>query len=44
MKQLVKLVNKSFKNSEKIKTQKEKVAEKKMNFVSSLTDEQCIKF
>ena len=44
MKQLVNLVNKSFIYSEKIKTQKEKVAELKMNFVSSLIDEQCIKF
>ena len=44
MKQLVNLVNKSFINSEKLKIQKEKVAEKKMNFVSDLTDDQCIKF
>ena len=44
MKQLIDLVNKSFVNSEKLKTQKEKIAEEKMNFVSDLTDEQCIKF
>lgn len=44
MKQIIDLVNKSFVCSEKLKTQKEKVAELKMNFVSSLTDEQCIKF
>ena len=44
MKQLVNLVNKSFVDSEKLKTQKEKVAEMKMNFISGLTDEQCIKF
>ena len=44
MKQLINLVNKSFISSEKLKTQKEKVTEKKMNFVSGLTDEQCIKF
>lgn len=44
MKKLIDLVNKSFVGSEKLKTQKEKVAELKMNFVSSLTDEQCIKF
>lgn len=44
MKQLIDLVNKSFVDSEKLKTQKEKVAELKMNFVSGLTDEQCIKF
>lgn len=44
MKQIIDLVNKSFVYSEKLKTQKEKVTEKTMNFVSSLTDEQCIKF
>lgn len=44
MKQLVNLVNKSFISSEKLKTQKEKVAELKMDFVSKLSDEQCIKF
>ena len=44
MKQLINLVNKSFVCSEKLKTQREKVAVKKMNFVSDLTDEQCIKF
>lgn len=44
MKQLVHLVNKSFVDSEKLKTQKEKLAEMKMNFISGLTDEQCIKF
>ena len=44
MKQLVNLVNKSFVDSEKLKIQKEKVAEMKMNFISGLTDEQCIKF
>lgn len=44
MKQLIILVNKSFISSEKLKTQKEKVAELKMDFVSKLSDEQCIKF
>lgn len=44
MKQLIDLVNKSFVDSKKFKDQKEKVAELKMNFVSNLTDEQCIKF
>ena len=44
MKQLINLVNKSFISSEKLKEQKEKVAELKMNLVSSLTDDQCIKF
>ena len=44
MKQLIDLVNKSFVNSEKLKTQKEKVAELKMGFVSKLSDEQCIRF
>lgn len=43
MKQIIDLVNKSFIDSEELKTQK-KVTEMKMNFVSSLTDEQCIKF
>ena len=44
MKRLVDLVNKSFIDSKKLKVQKEKVAELKMNFVSGLTDELCIKF
>ena len=44
MKQLINLVNKSFISSEKLKTQKEKVAELKMDFVSKLSDEQCIEF
>lgn len=44
MKKLIDLVNKSFVNSEKLKERKEKVAEKKMNFVTGLTDEQCITF
>lgn len=44
MKQLLNLVNKSFISSEKLKTQKEKVAELKMSFVSKLSDEQCIKY
>lgn len=44
MKQLINLVNKSFVCSEKLKTRREKVAVKKMNFVSGLTDEQCITF
>lgn len=44
MKQLIDLVNKSFVNSKTLKTQKEKAAELKMNFVSGLTDEQYIKF
>lgn len=44
MKQVIDLVNKTFIDSEELKTQKEKVAELKMNFISSLTDEQCIKF
>ena len=44
MKQLINLVNKSFISSEKLKTQKEKVAELKMGFVSKLSDEQCIRF
>lgn len=44
MKQLVNLVNKSFISSEKLKTQREKVAKLKMDFVSKLSDEQCIKF
>lgn len=44
MKQLINLVNKSFVCSEKLKTQKEKVAVKKMNFVIGLTDEQCVAF
>ena len=44
MKQLIDLVNKSFVNSEKLKEQNEKVAELKMNLVSSLTDDQCVKF
>ena len=43
MKQLINLVNKSFISSEKLKTQREKVAELKMNLVSSLTDDQCVK-
>ena len=38
------ILNKSFVNSEKLKTQKEKVAELKMGFVSKLSDEQCIRF
>ena len=44
MKQLIDLVNKSFVDSEKLKAQKEKVAELKMGFVSKLSDEQCIRF
>ena len=44
MKQLVNLVNKSFISSEKLKAQKEKVAELKMGFVLKLSDEQCITF
>ena len=44
MKQLIDLVNKSFVDSEKLNSKKEKVFELKMSFVSSLTDEQCIKF
>ena len=44
MKQLINLVNNSFISSEKLKTQKEKVAELKMGFVSKLSDEQCIKY
>ena len=44
MKQLIGLVNKSFVNSEKLKEQNEKVAELKTNLVSSLTDDQCVKF
>ena len=44
MKQLIDLVNKSFVNSEKLKEQKENVAELKMCFVSKLSDEQCIRF
>ena len=44
MKQLIDLVNKSFVNSEKLKEQKENVAELKMGFVSMLSDEQCIRF
>lgn len=44
MKQLIDLVNKSFVNSEKLKEQKENVAELKMGFVSKLSDEQCIRF
>ncbi len=39
MKQLINLVNKSFVCSEKLKTRREKVAVKKMNFVTGLTDE-----
>ena len=44
MKQLINSVNKSFVCSEKLKTQREKVAEIKMGFVSKLSDEQCITF
>lgn len=44
MKQLINLVNKSFVCSERLKTQREKVAELKMSFVSKLSDEQCIKY
>ena len=44
MKQLLNLANKSFISSEKLKAQKEKVAELKMSFVSKLSDEQCIKY
>ena len=44
MKKLIDLVSMSFIETEEFKTQKEKVAELKMNFVSGLTDEQCIKF
>ena len=44
MKRLIDLVNKSFVNSEKLKEQKENVAELKMGFVSKLSDEQCIRF
>ena len=44
MKQLIDLVNRSFVESEKLKAQKGKVAEMKLNFVSGLSDEQCIKF
>ena len=44
MKQLIDLVNKSFVNSEKLKEQKENVADLKMGFVSKLSDEQCIRF
>lgn len=43
-KQIVNLISKSFISSEKLKAQKEKVAGLKMNFVSTLSDEQCIKF
>ena len=43
MKQLIDLVNKSFVNSEKLKEQKENVAELKMGFVSKLSDEKCIR-
>ena len=39
MKELIDLVNKSFINSEKLKEQKENVAELKMGFVSKLSDE-----
>ena len=44
MKQLIDLVNRSFVESEKLKAQKGKVAEMKLNFVYGLSDEQCIKF
>lgn len=44
MTQLIDLVNKSFVDSEKLNSKKEKVFELKMSFVSGLTDEQCIKF
>ena len=44
MKQIVNLISKSFVSSEKLKVQNEKVAGLKMNFVSTLSDEQCIKF
>ena len=44
MKQLIDLVNKSFVDSEKLNSKKEKVSELKMSFVSGLTDEQCIEF
>ena len=40
MKQLINLVNKSF----VFKTRREKVAVKKMNFVTGLTDEHVLSF
>ncbi len=39
MKQLINLVNRSYIDSEILKTQEEKVAELKMNFVDNLTFE-----
>ncbi len=44
MKQLIDLENNSLISSEKLRSQIEKVGELKMNFVSVLSDEQCIKF
>lgn len=44
MKQLINLEDNSFIRSEKLRSQIEKVGELKMNFVSVLRDEQCIKF
>lgn len=44
MKNLIDLVNKSFVGSDELNDKLTKVNEMKMNFVSSLNDEQCIEF
>lgn len=44
MKNLIDLVDKSFVSSDKLNNKMAKVNELKMQFVSSLNDEQCIEF
>lgn len=44
MKNIIDLVNKSFVGSDELNNKMAKVNELKMQFVSSLNDEQCIEF
>lgn len=44
MKKIIDLVNKSFVGSDELNNKMAKVNELKMQFVSSLNDEQCIEF
>lgn len=44
MKKLIDLVNKSFICSDELNGKLTKINEMKMNFASSLNDEQCIEF
>ena len=44
MKKLTNLLNKSFIASDELNSKLTKINEMKMNFVSSLNDEQCVEF